>query len=113
MIEQTPRIQIIVGVPHTHLYALLEAMAAAGAGQLGEYTHCSYASDGVGRFKPSAAANPVLGERETINEVPEIRVETICERSKVKQVVAAIRAAHPYEEPMLYLIPLLSEADFE
>jgi hypothetical protein len=108
----TQKVQIVVGVPHTHLYPLLDAMAAAGAGQLGEYTHCSYASDGVGRFKPSAAANPVLGERETINEVPEVRVETICERDKVKGVITAIRAAHPYEEPMLYIIPLLSEADF-
>jgi hypothetical protein len=111
--SEPQRIQIVVGVPHTHLYALLDAMAAAGAGQLGEYTHCSYANDGVGRFKPSAAANPTLGARETINEVPEVRIETICERGRVKAVVQAIRAAHPYEEPMLYLIPLLSEADFE
>jgi hypothetical protein len=109
----TKRIQIVVGVPHTHLYALLEAMAAAGAGELGEYTHCSYASEGVGRFRPSAAAHPALGAKETINEVPEVRVETICDADKVKRVLAAIRAAHPYEEPMLYLIPLLSEADFE
>ncbi len=106
------RIQIVVGVPHTHLYQLLGAMAAAGAGQLGEYTHCSYTSDGIGRFKPSATANPALGAKEQLNEVPEVRVETICDREKVKQVVAAIRAAHPYEEPMLYLLPLLSEEDF-
>jgi len=105
-------VQIVVGVPHTHLYTLLEVMASAGAGELGEYTHCSYANDGIGRFKPSAAANPALGAKETINEVPEVRVETICERDKVKQVVAAIRAAHPYEEPMIYLLPLLSEDDF-
>jgi hypothetical protein len=106
-------VQIVVSVPHTHLYSLLDAMAAAGAGQLGEYTHCSYANDGVGRFKPSAAANPMLGEKETINEVPEVRLETICPREKVKQVITAIRTAHPYEEPMLYLIPLLDETDFE
>lgn len=106
------RIQIVVGVPHTHLYQLLDAMAAAGAGRLGEYTHCSYTSDGIGRFKPSAVANPALGAKEQLNEVPEVRVETICDREKVKQVVAAIRAAHPYEEPMLYLLPLLSEEDF-
>ncbi|MCC6616539.1 MAG: hypothetical protein IT320_23905 [Anaerolineae bacterium] len=106
------RVQIVVGVPHTHLYTLLEAMASAGAGELGEYTHCSYSSDGIGRFKPSAAANPTLGAKETINEVPEVRVETICPRDKVKQVVTAIRAAHPYEEPMIYLLPLLSEDDF-
>jgi hypothetical protein len=109
----TPRIQIIIGVPQTHLYVVLDAMAEAGAGALGEYTHCSYFSPGVGRFKPSAAANPVLGDRETVNEVPEVRVETICDRDKVKAVIAAIRRAHPYEEPMLYLLPLLSEADFE
>jgi hypothetical protein len=109
----TSRIQIVIGVPQTHLYAVLDAMAEAGAGALGEYTHCSFFSPGVGRFKPSADANPALGDRETVNEVSEVRIETICDRDRVKAVVAAIRRAHPYEEPLLYLLPLLSETDFE
>jgi len=107
----TQRIMIVFGVPPEHLDAVLEAMAAAGAGIIGEYTHCSYTSDGFGRFKPSAVANPAYGQRGQINVEPEVRVETFCERDKAKAVVAAIRQAHPYEEPVIYLIPLLNEAE--
>jgi hypothetical protein len=68
-------------------------------------------NDGVGRFRPNEAAHPHLGERGEINAVEEVRIETFCERAVAKQVVAAIRDAHPYEEPVYYLIPLLSEDD--
>lgn len=102
---------IIFGVPPDHLEAVLEAMAAAGAGVIGEYTHCSYTSEGFGRFKPSAAANPAYGQREAINKEPEVRVETFCDKAQAKAVVAAIRQAHPYEEPVIYLLPLLEETD--
>lgn len=107
----TQRIMIVFGVPPEHLDTVLEAMAAAGAGIMGEYTHCSYTSDGFGRFKPSVAASPAYGQRGQINAVPEARVETFCERDKAKAVVAAIRRAHPYEEPVIYLIPLLDEEE--
>ena len=105
------QIQIVTSAPPSHLAAVLEAIAEAGAGVLGNYTHCAYISPGTGRFKPSAAANPAVGEREQVNEVEEWRIETLCAGDKIKQVVAAIRKAHPYEEPMIYLIPLLSEED--
>ena len=105
----TEQVMIIVGVPPEHLDSVLEAMALAGAGIIGEYTHCSYTSEGFGRFKPSAAANPAYGERGQINKEPEVRVETFCERSKAKSVAAAIRKAHPYEEPVIYILPLLDE----
>ena len=105
------RLMIVFGVPPTHLDAVLNAMAEAGAGQIGEYTHCSYTSEGTGRFKPGSSANPAVGEREAINAVPEVRVETFCPRERARAVVAAIRAAHPYEEPVLYLLPLLDEGE--
>ncbi len=107
----TPRVQIVVTVPALHLNDVLEAMAAAGAGIVGEYTHCSYRNIGTGRFKPSASANPAMGENESINEVEEYRIETVCDRSSVRAVCKAIRAAHPYEEPLIYLFPLLDEDD--
>ena len=103
-------IQIVVGVPTAHLNDILDALASAGAGELGNYTHCSWSCIGIGRFRPNDAANPAVGERGQVNEVEEMRVETICPRDRAKAVVAAVRAAHPYEEPMIYLIPLLSEA---
>jgi hypothetical protein len=103
------RLMIIFGVPSEHLEVVLEAMAEAGAGEIGEYTHCSFTGEGVGRFLPSAAAHPAYGERGQVNQQPEARVETFCDRDKAKAVVAAIRRTHPYEEPVIYLIPLLDE----
>lgn len=104
-------IQIVVGVPTAHLHDILDALASAGAGELGNYTYCSWSCPGIGRFRPNDAAHPAVGERGQINEVEEMRVETICPRDRAKAVVAAIRAAHPYEEPMIYLIPLVNEAE--
>ena len=105
-------IVIVTTVPAMHLHALLDALAESGAGSIGNYTHCSYRLVGTGRFKPNAQADPAVGANEMINEVEEYRVETICECRRVRAVCAAIRAAHPYEEPILYLYPLLDENDF-
>lgn len=105
------QILIITTAPEAAVEAVLEAIASAGGGIIGAYTHCAFTNPGVGRFKPSAEANPHVGTREEINAVDEVRIETFCERSRAKAVVAAIRAAHPYEEPVIYLVPLLSEYD--
>jgi hypothetical protein len=109
----TTRLLIITTVPASHLDALLDALARAGAGIVGHYTHCSFSSAGTGRFKPSAAANPHIGEKSEINTVDEIRVETFCNRAQGRAVLEAIRAAHPYETPVVYVLPLLDEASLE
>jgi len=105
------RVQIVFTVPEANLPSVLRAMGEAGAGKVGEYTFCSFAVDGTGRFRASEAANPTVGRTGAINTEPEIRVETFCTRAEAKPVVAAIRNAHPYEEPVVYIIPLLSEDD--
>ena len=103
------RIMIVVGTPPESVERVLEAISGAGGGVIGNYTHCAYISAGQGRFKPDAAANPHIGAKESINSVDEVRIETFCERRVAKAVVEAIRRAHPYEEPVIYLIPLLAE----
>jgi hypothetical protein len=103
------RIMIITTLPESHLTAVLNAIAAAGGGVIGEYTHCAFTNSGTGRFKPSAAANPHVGMKDEINAEPEVRIETFCKREIAKAVVQAIRAAHPYEEPVIYLVPLIDE----
>lgn len=105
------KVMIIVTVPAEHSTAVLEAIASAGGGVLGNYTHCAFTSEGHGRFKPNADANPHIGAKEQVNTVPEVRIETFSEHDRVKAVTAAIRQAHPYEEPVIYLLPLLSEDD--
>lgn len=105
------RVLVITTVPESHVEALLEAIAGAGGGVIGEYTHCAFTSPGTGRFKPSAAASPHVGAKGVINAEPEVRVETFCARADAKAVIAALRAAHPYEEPVIYVLPLLDESD--
>jgi len=105
------QIMIVMSVPTEDADRLLDAISSAGGGIIGDYTHCGFMNDGIGRFKPNARANPQLGEKGQVNAVLETRIETFCNRNIAKQVVAAIREAHPYEEPVIYLIPLLSEDD--
>lgn len=108
---QFDRVYIVTTVPESHLTAVLDAISAAGGGIVGHYTHCAFTNAGVGRFKPDAEANPHVGAKESINAVDEWRIETFCDRSVAKAVTTAIRDAHPYEEVVIYILPLLDEAD--
>lgn len=103
---------LITTVPVANAEAVLQALGDAGAGEMGLYTHCAFTFPGTGRFKPDARSNPALGERDVVNKIDEVRIEMICRRDRVKAALAALRAAHPYEEPGIYLLPMLSEADF-
>lgn len=101
-------VQIIVGVPPANLDALLQSMGQAGAGELGAYTYCSFSVTGTGRFFANEGALPYLGAVGTLNQETEVRVETFCTRARARAIVDAIRKAHPYETPVIYLIPLLN-----
>lgn len=106
---ETQQVLLIVTVPASHLHDVLNAMGEAGAGQIGNYTHCAFFSPGMGRFKPNEMANPALGEKSLINEVDKYRIETFCSHEKLSAVIAAIRTSHPYEEPVIYILPLSNE----
>lgn len=99
---------IIVTVSPDAADIVLDAIAQAGGGQVGNYTHCAFTTSGDGRFKANDDATPHVGQAGDINREPEIRIETFCPRSDAKAVVDAIRTAHPYEEPVIYVVPVLS-----
>jgi len=105
------RVMIVVTVPPEHVEPVLDAISGAGGGVVGQYTHCAFTVAGTGRFKPDADANPHTGSVGQINSEAEVRIETFCERDRARAVVAAIRAAHPYEEPVYYVLSLISDAD--
>lgn len=102
----TQRYKIVVYVPETHADAVRQAMGEAGAGRIGDYSHCSFTLKGVGRFRPEAGADPAIGEVGRLQEVAEERIETVCEPDRLRPVLAAIRAAHPYEEPATDVYPI-------
>ena len=93
------RYKIVVYIPESYANELRDAMANAGAGTIGNYSHCTFSMKGVGRFKPRAGANPTIGAVENLEEVSEERIETVCAADKLEEVLRAIRATHPYEEP--------------
>ena len=105
------QVKIVVFVPKSHADIVRQAMGDSGAGKIGNYSHCSYSVDGVGRYKPLKGAHPHIGEIERFEEVEEERVECVCERSKAKEVISAIRKVHPYEEVAFDIYPLISERE--
>lgn len=87
---------------------VLEALFEAGAGEIGNYDHCSFQLDGTGSFRPSAVANPTIGQAEKDEQVVERRIEVILEKFKQHRVLRALFQSHPYEEVAHYLQPLVN-----
>lgn len=99
--------KLIVYVPEASAQAVREVLASQGCGKMGNYDSCSFSVKGVGRFRPLTGANPAVGSVGKVEEVAEERIETICEKSKLKQVIEAVKKIHPYEEPAIDILPLL------
>ncbi len=105
---KTDSVKIVVFVPETHTDIVREAMGKTGAGKIGNYSFCSFSSKGIGRFKPEMGANPHIGKVGKPEEVMEERIENICPRERLKEVIEAIKKVHPYEEIALDIYPLES-----
>jgi len=103
--------KIVTYAPVKDAIKIRQAMGEAGAGALGNYTHASFSVKGIGRFTPKEGAHPAIGEVGKPEEVEEERIEVICQKDKVKDVVAAIKATHPYEQVPLEISQLLSEEE--
>ncbi|MGH3359507.1 MAG: Nif3-like dinuclear metal center hexameric protein, partial [Nocardioidaceae bacterium] len=106
--DADPLDTVVTWVPHADATPVIDALADAGAGAIGEYDRCYFASRGTGSFRPSAVANPAIGSAGRIEEVPETRVEMVPPRARRLAVLDALRASHPYEEPAFDLIELAS-----
>jgi hypothetical protein len=91
--------KLVVFVPESALEPVRDALFEAGAGRIGEYERCSWYTAGTGTFLGGEDADPSIGERGREERVPELRLETVFPAERQREVVAALRAAHPYEEP--------------
>jgi putative NIF3 family GTP cyclohydrolase 1 type 2 len=98
-VPQASQVKLIAFVPESHLASVRDAVCAAGAGVIGEYTHCSFSSPGVGTFLPGDNAQPFSGRKHTVNEEPERRFEVLVPKARLGGVLQALCQAHPYEEP--------------
>lgn len=95
---------IAVYIPETHVDEVKEKMFAAGAGRIGNYEFCSFEYKGTGQFRPMPESSPFLGKQGEIEKVEEVKVEMVCKNDLLKEVVKAMKEAHPYETPAYYVI---------
>ena len=91
--------KVVTFVPPDAVERVLDAMAAAGAGTIGEYARCAFLGEGTGTFLPGEHAHPAVGQPGRVERSPELRVEMVAPRSRRRDVVGALLAAHPFEEP--------------
>jgi hypothetical protein len=91
--------KLIVFVPREALDDVRDALFAAGAGRIGDYEHCSWYTQGTGTFLGSEGTSPNVGEAGREQRVAELRLETVFPAERQDEVLAALRGAHPYEEP--------------
>lgn len=98
--------RLITYVPWENVTQLEEALAPYPIGQIGNYSHCQFAVQGEGSFIPNDEAHPAIGQRNTVSRVEEVALSFIAYEREYAQVVEWIKANHPYEEPVVDVIPL-------
>ena len=107
MLAPSEQVKIRVVVPVSHVSHVQITLGNAGAGRIGNYSHCSFSYHVSGQFLAEEGANPAIGTIGTLEHVDEVLVEAVCSKYIVEEVYQALLAVHPYEEPAIDIIPLL------
>ncbi|MHC4270861.1 MAG: Nif3-like dinuclear metal center hexameric protein [Planctomycetota bacterium] len=103
--------KLVVFIPVKSVNKVSNAMFKAGAGNIGNYSHCSFMTEGEGSFLPLNGARPAIGKKGKLEKVPEIRFEAIVPSDKLERVVSAMIKAHPYEIPAFDCCKLFNPQD--
>jgi structural toxin protein (hemagglutinin/hemolysin) RtxA len=103
------QVKLVWFVPADALDATRAAVFEAGGGRIGEYTRCSWYTAGTGTFLGGEGSRPAVGESGREEHVPEVRVETVVPEGRIRDVIVALRLAHPYEEPAYDVYALLDQ----
>jgi dinuclear metal center YbgI/SA1388 family protein len=101
--------KLVVFVPAGYEERILAALAEAGAGRIGKYSHCSFGAPGVGTFRPLPGAQPFVGQVGSLERQDEIRLEVLVPEGRRRSAVEAMLRAHPYEEVAYDLYRLENE----
>ncbi|MGY0692900.1 Nif3-like dinuclear metal center hexameric protein [Virgibacillus sp. FSP13] len=104
-------VKFSVYVPHPQMEKVQQALHEGGAGHIGNYSHCTFQTEGQGTFKPLEGTTPFIGTKNEIAKVDEIKIETIVPEQRIDNVVKAVLHAHPYEEPAYDIYPLENKGE--
>jgi len=104
-------VKLVTFVPVGHAAKVREAMFGGGAGHIGNYDYCSYNITGQGTFRAGEGTNPFVGEKGKMHSEDEVRIETVVPRSRLRECISSMIAAHPYEEVAYDVYPV--ENDYQ
>ena len=99
--------KLTVFIPEPNLEPVKQALFDAGAGHIGNYSHCCWQVKGMGQFMPRAGSQPHIGEQDSFEQVVEWRVEMVVAKEKISEVIKALKQAHPYETPAYDVIEVI------
>ncbi len=97
-------------IPETHFRKLQKALQDVDAGHIGNYDSCLSYSKVMGTWRPLEGTDPFIGNTGVISEEPELKVEVTIKAERMKDTIAAVKTVHPYEEPVINVIPLYATA---
>lgn len=109
--HETKLKKLVVFTPTSHAEEIRKVLGGIGAGFVGNYSHCSFSADGTGRFLPGENTNPYIGEQGQLEQVDEVRIETIVPENLLKRAVNAMVKAHPYEEVAYDVYPVENKGE--
>ncbi|MCM3566588.1 Nif3-like dinuclear metal center hexameric protein [Neobacillus mesonae] len=98
--------KLVVFVPSSHAEEIRKVLGDAGAGFIGNYSHCSFTAEGTGRFMPGEGTTPYIGQTGHLEEVEEVRIETVVPEHLLKKTISSMLKAHPYEEAAYDIYPI-------
>lgn len=104
--------KISILVPKTHADSVREALFSGGAGRIGSYDSCSFSTPGIGRFRPMEGSDPYIGTQGRLESVEEEKIETVCRKENIRDVLKKVQEAHPYEEPVIDVWEILDWKSF-
>ena len=103
-----PYCKLEIFLPEPHLPALREALRSVDAGHIGNYVSCLSFHPVMGVWRPLEGTSPYLGAEGEVSCEPEIKAEVTIRTERLKETIRAVRAVHPYEEPVINAVPLLA-----
>ena len=99
-------VKLEIFIPETHFRKLQKALRETDAGHIGNYDCCLSYSRVTGTWRPLLGTRPYIGTENAISEEPEFKVEVTCKVENLRRTMEAVKAVHPYEEPVINVIPL-------
>jgi hypothetical protein len=100
-------LKLEIFIPQTYLKVLRQALQQVDAGHIGNYDCCMSYSKVTGVWRPLDGAHPYIGSADELCEETELKVEVICQIDKIEKTLAAIKKVHPYEEPVIHILPMI------